>query len=61
MQLAQTTSSRLTLSDVVNTVSKYARNERETTAVINHLLSSSKISFANSRQRSDLRRLLVSI
>jgi hypothetical protein len=55
------TSSRLTLSDVVSTVSRFARDEREATAVINHLLSSAKISFAGSRARSDLRRMMVSV
>jgi hypothetical protein len=49
---------RLTLLDVVTTVSRLARNEREAAAVINHLLSSSKISFANSA-RTDLQRLFA--
>jgi hypothetical protein len=44
---ASTNTRRLTLSDVVTTVSRLARNEQEAAAVINHLLSSSKIAFMN--------------
>ena len=49
---------RLTLSDVVTTVSRLARNEREAAAVINHLISSSKITFRSSA-RLDLKHMLA--
>lgn len=49
---------RLTLLDVVTTVSRLARNEREAAMVINHLISSSKISFANPA-RADLKQMFA--
>jgi hypothetical protein len=49
---------RLTLNDVITTVSRLARNEHEAAAVINHLLSSSKITFSNP-MRGDLKQILV--
>jgi hypothetical protein len=47
MRARNSTKNQLTLSDVVATVSRFARNEREAAAVVNHLLISSQISFAN--------------
>jgi hypothetical protein len=49
---------RLTLNDVITTVSRLARNEQEAAAVINHLLSSSKISFLNP-MRPDMKQILA--
>lgn len=44
---ARKSTERLTLQDVVSTVCRLARNETEAAAVINHMLSSAQISFAN--------------
>lgn len=55
---ARNNTRRLTLSDVVTTVCRLARNEQEAAAVINHLLSSSKISFTHP-MRVDMRQLLA--
>ena len=55
---ARKTTRRLTLNDVITTVSRLARNEQEAAAVINHLISSSKISFTNP-MRSDMKHLLA--
>jgi hypothetical protein len=49
---------RLTLNDVVTTVCRLARNDQEAAAVINHLLSSSKISFIHPA-RVDLKQMLA--
>lgn len=51
MRTQQAASKRLTLLDVIATVSGITRNERETAAVVNHMLRSSTISFANLRRR----------
>jgi hypothetical protein len=50
---------RVTLSDVVLTVSRLTRDEREAAAVINHMLNSSRITFANAQLRKNPRQLLV--
>ena len=55
---ARKTTRRLTLNDLITTVSRLARNEYEAAAVINHLISSSKISFTNP-MRSDMKHLLA--
>ena len=45
---------RVTLLDVVAAVSGLTENEEEAAAVINHMLNSERISFANPPQRGDL-------
>jgi hypothetical protein len=50
---------RVTLSDVVSTVSLLARDEREAAAVINHMLNSSRITFANAQLRKNPRQLMI--
>ena len=50
---------RVTLSDVVSTVSRLTRDEREAAEVINHMLNSSRISFANAQLRRNPRQLLI--
>lgn len=44
----------LTLLDVVATVSRLADSEEEAAAVINHMLCSERIAFANRSERRDL-------
>jgi hypothetical protein len=44
----------VTLLDVVATVSGLTENEEETAAVINHMLCSERIAFANRLRRGDL-------
>jgi hypothetical protein len=44
---------------VVSTVSRLTRDEKEAAAVINHMLNSSRISFANAQLRKNPRQLLV--
>ena len=48
----------LTLLDVVAAVSGLTDNEEETAAVINHMLHSERITFANRLPRKDLEVLL---
>jgi hypothetical protein len=55
---ARKSTKRLTLLDVITTVSRLARDEREAAAVINHLFGSAQLSFAN-RGRGDLRRMMT--
>jgi len=43
---------RLTLLDVIATVSGITRNERETAAVVNHMLKTSLIAFVNARRNA---------
>jgi hypothetical protein len=52
--LTQLRENRLTLLDVVAAVSGLTDNEAETAAVINHMLSSESIAFANHPQRREL-------
>ncbi|MGH8326420.1 MAG: hypothetical protein ACRET2_06635 [Steroidobacteraceae bacterium] len=47
----------LTLLDVVAAVSGLADDEEEVAAVINHMLSSEQIAFANPPRRQDLQSL----
>jgi hypothetical protein len=47
---AQSPSKRLTLLDVIATVSGITHNERETAAVVNHMLKTSQIAFSNTRR-----------
>lgn len=49
---------RLTLLDVVTTVSGLTRSEEEAAAVINHMLHSERIAFANRTSRHELERWL---
>lgn len=44
---ARKNTQRLTLLDVITTVSRIARNDQEAAAVINHLFGSAQLSFAN--------------
>ncbi len=44
----------LTLLDVVAAVSGFSESEEEAAAVINHMLSSERIAFANRSERQDL-------
>lgn len=46
--------SRVTLSDVVAAVSRIAKNEREVAAVVNHMLRTAHIKFANPMTRGRL-------
>jgi hypothetical protein len=50
--------SPVTLLDVVATVSDLTEDEAEAAAVINHMLKSERIAFANRPRRRDLERLL---
>jgi hypothetical protein len=52
MRTSPVTKVRLTLLDVIATVSGITRNERETAAVVNHMLKTSLIAFVNARQVS---------
>jgi len=49
----------LTLLDLITTVSRLARSDRETAAVINHLLQTSRIRFANGLPGRELERLIA--
>jgi len=49
---------QLTLLEVVDVVSRCSRSNREAAAVINHLLLSSQLRFANGAPRVALRRML---
>jgi hypothetical protein len=49
---------QLTLLEVVDVVSRCSRSDREAAAVINHLLLSSQLRFANGAPRVALRRML---
>ncbi|HTV51354.1 MAG TPA: hypothetical protein VME21_09205 [Steroidobacteraceae bacterium] len=46
--------SRVTLRDVVAAVSGLTQDEEEAAAVINHMLSSERIAFANRPRRGEL-------
>jgi hypothetical protein len=50
MRTLPVSKSRLTLLDVIATVSGITRNERETAAVVNHMLKTSLIAFVNARR-----------
>lgn len=48
----------LTLSDLIATVTDLTDDEHEAAEVINHMLVSERIAFANRPRRQDLERLL---
>jgi len=52
--LMQLHESRVTLRDVVAAVSGLTQDEEEAAAVINHMLSSERIAFANRPRRGEL-------
>lgn len=49
----------LTLLDLITTVSRLARSDREAAAVINHLLQTSRIRFANGLPSRQLERMMA--
>ncbi|HSG66606.1 MAG TPA: hypothetical protein VLD39_16480 [Gammaproteobacteria bacterium] len=49
----------LTLLDLITTVSRLARSDQEAAAVINHLLQTSRIRFANGLPGRELERLIA--
>jgi hypothetical protein len=49
----------LTLREVIDIVSRCSRTSRETAAVINHLLQSAQLRFANGAPRTGAQRLLA--
>lgn len=48
----------LTLRDVIATVDRMTRNERETAEVVNHMLRCERIAFARRRSSAEFHRLL---